>query len=468
MIRFGVPDLPQTLHPLYATDALSARVSRLLYLPLVDFDDRQKPVPVLADWEILAPRHYRFRLRADLPAFSDGTSMTATDVEETYRFVLDPVNASPLRGALAVLASVQAVDDSTVDFRLRRPDVHLPAYLTLGIVPAHALAGGASRNEPPPGNGPFVSLGLRQSTTLRLRRLADGQHVELIATRDPVVRVLKLLRGEIQILQNDLPPELFAFLEETGDIDVIAREGTNFTYLGLNLEDPVTADIRVRTALAHAIDRRAIAEHVFRGRIRPANALFAPEHWLGAGLTGYSYDPERARGLLAEAGYGHDNPLRLSYKTSSDPFRLRLAAIIQAQLAETGVEVQINSHDWGTFYGDIKNGNFQLYSLSWVGLKTPDSFRYLFHSESLPPAGANRGRYRSPRADALIERAESAADPADQVPTYRELQRVLLDELPYIPLWYEHHVVGHRSEVTGYGLAGDGNYDGLADIRWTN
>ena len=109
-----------------------------------------------------------------------------------------------------------------------------------------------------------------------------------------------------------------------------------------------------------------------------------------------------------------------------------------------------------------------MYSLSWVGLKTPDSFRYLFHSDSLPPAGANRGRFRSPRADALIERAEAAADAGDQVPVYRELQHLLLDELPYIPLWYEHHVAGHRSDVTGYNLAADGNYDGLSEIRWTN
>lgn len=465
-IRFGVPALPTSVHPLYATDAISVRVARLLFLPLVDFDERQQPSPFLADWSRLAPDRYRFRLKRDIPSFSDGSHLDADDIAATYRFVLDPGNGSPLRASLELIDAVEVIDDSTVDFVLSRADPLFPAALTVGIVPAEALRGKASRSAVPPGNGPFVVAGGDGNTVLALRRRRDGLPVEFVATRDPVVRLLKLLRGEIQILQNDLPPELFAYLEQRPEVRVVVHPGTNFTYLGFNLEDPVTGDVRVRRAIAHAIDREAIAKHVFRHRIRLAQTLFPPDHWLGTRLQPYPHDPARARQLLAEAGRGEARPVVLSYKTSADPFRLRLAAILQAQLAEVGIEVDLRSYDWGTFYGDVRNGNFQLYSLTWVGLKTPDSFRYLFHSGSVPPRGANRGRYRSARVDALVEAAEGLEDPAGQAAVYRELQQVLLAELPYVPLWYEDHIAVHRAEITGYRIALDGNYDGLESTRW--
>jgi peptide/nickel transport system substrate-binding protein len=127
--------------------------------------------------------------------------------------------------------------------------------------------------------------------------------------------------------------------------------------------------------------------------------------------------------------------------------------------------VDLRTYDWGTFYGDIKAGNFQMYSLIWVGIKSPDFFRYVFHSEAVPPAGANRGRYRSPRVDAWVEQAASRADLAGQAALYRRIQAQLLEDLPYVPLWYEDHVFVAREGVTGYRIAPDGNYDGLVGVR---
>ena len=124
----------------------------------------------------------------------------------------------------------------------------------------------------------------------------------------------------------------------------------------------------------------------------------------------------------------------------------------------------LQSYDWGTFYGDIKAGRFQLYSLAWVGIKTPDIFRYAFHSESLPPEGANRGRLSDAAVDRLIETAEHGRDLDAQAAAWREVQARLLEILPYVPLWYEDHVYAIRNDLLGYRLARDGNYDSLHDI----
>ncbi len=195
------------------------------------------------------------------------------------------------------------------------------------------------------------------------------------------------MRGEVDILQNDLPPELLHYLAGKTGIEVHKHAGSNFSYLGFQLQDKDTGQWQVRRAIALAIDRRAIIRYVFRGAARPASALLVPEHWAGnAQLGSIETDLDRARALLAQAGYSAANPLRISYKTSSDPFRVRIATILQQQLGRVGIEVDVQSYDWGTFYGDIKAGRFQMYSLAWVGVKSPDIFRYAFHSQSLGAA----------------------------------------------------------------------------------
>jgi len=299
-----------------------------------------------------------------------------------------------------------------------------------------------------------------------MQRRSDGQRFDIVEVRNPTVRVLKLLRGEIDLLQNDLSPELLAFLRAHAGIEITQRAGSNFTYIGFNMRDPAIGDLRVRQAIAHAIDRSAIIDKVMRGAAREAETLFPPGHWAGhSGLTAYAFDPAKSRQLLQEAGYGPDNPLTLVYKTSSDPFRIRLATIIQSQLNDVGIRVDLRSYDWGTFFGDIKAGNFQLYSLSWVGVRTPDILRYIFASDALPPAGANRGRYASPRVDELLKRAAGAGTLDAQAGIYRQVEQQLHHDLPYVPLWYEEQYAAESDRVGGYRVSADGNYDGLNHIR---
>jgi peptide/nickel transport system substrate-binding protein len=155
----------------------------------------------------------------------------------------------------------------------------------------------------------------------------------------------------------------------------------------------------------------------------------------------------------------------VTYKTSTNAFRVRLATVLQSQLKDVGIDVDLRSYDWGTFYGDIKAGNFQMFSLSWVGIKTPDIFRYVFHSESVPPNGANRGRFSDQTVDRLIEEAADADSLKAQSLAYGQLQKRLLETLPYVPLWYEDHVFVSRKGITDYRLSLDGNYDGLITVR---
>jgi peptide/nickel transport system substrate-binding protein len=469
-IAIGLNAAPVTLDPRYATDAVSYRITRLIYKSLVDFDEQFHAVPDLARWEQLALNHYRFILNEQNREFHDGSRLTSADIKATYESVLNPENVSPHKGSVEMIQAMELIDEDTIDFKLTQSDPLFPGRLVIGILPKNMISEKHDFNREPIGSGPMRFSKWIDDSRLRLIRDYDNQIIEFIALKDPTVRVLKLLRGEIDLVQGNLSPEIVQWLNEDESITVHKKQGNTFSYIGFNLEDNITGNSNIRHAIAMAIDRATIIKYVMGESARKAGSMFTPDHWAGnSNLTGVEYNPDQAKRLLKQAGFDTASPLKLSYKTSNDPFRLRLATIIQDQLKSVGIEVDIRSYDWGTFYGDIKAGRFQMYSLSWVGLKMPDIFRYVFHSTAVPPDGANRGRFVDARVDSLIELAEVESSLSKQAEYYRELQQILFDDLPYIPLWYEDNVVAMRNNIQGYILSTDGNFDSLVHtIRVNN
>ena len=463
-IRFGLSSAVVTLDPRFVTDATSSRLCRLIYDSLVDFDEEYQPIPKLAKWSVESPRTYIFTIESG-KNFHDGTPLSAADVVATYQSILDPATASPHRGSLSLIDSVRALGTEQVVFELSRADPLFPGLLTIGIMPKEALSTSTVKDHVI-GSGEFTVLGDWTDKRVVLKRIVDGTEFRFETIRDPTVRALKIVNGEIDLLQGSLAPEIVAWLDTQPGVNAAQHPGTTFTYLGLNLGDETLSNAKIRQALGLAINRNEIARHLFSGRARLAKSIFTPEHWVYNDATRQlDYDPEKAKLILRELGFDNSNPLTLSYKTSSDLFRLRVAAVIKDQLGKVGVDVDIQSYDWGTFYGDIKAGRFQLYSLSWVGIKLPDIFRYVFHSESVPPSGANRGHYHSSLVDDLIERAEQSTSFNQRLMFYRDIQAQLLADLPYIPLWYEDHVIVAREDIVGYSVGLDGNYDALARVQ---
>ncbi len=467
-IRFGVTSRPRMLDPRKATDALSSRVNRLIYRQLIDFNQAFEPVPELARWQALSPTHYRFTL-IEFPKFHNGESLTAEDVAATYRSVLNEGFGSPHRGSLKHVQSIEVLSDSEVEFKLARPDALFVGRLVIGILPKSLIEADHPFQLSPVGSGPcrFVSM---TEQRLVLER-PDKMQLVFMPVKDATVRVLKLRKGELDIIQNDLSPELVHYCDERDDLKVLWHSGTSFGYVGFNFEDPLLSQLEVRQALAYGIDRQAIIDSVFSGHARLAGGLLVPEHWCGVpGLHGFDYRPDKARALVEAVKQKHpglvnsDGMLEFSYKTSSDPTRIRLATIYQSQLREVGIHLKVQSYDWGTFYNDIKQGRFQLYSLAWVGVKSPDIFQYVFDSDAIPPKGANRGRYRNAEADRLIREAGETESLAKQAELYRELQVHLQETLAVMPLWYEDQYAVMRPQVRGYRMYADGRFDGLLDV----
>jgi peptide/nickel transport system substrate-binding protein len=279
------------------------------------------------------------------------------------------------------------------------------------------------------------------------------------------------------VASNVLTPDMVYALRDSSTVETASGPGSNAYYLNFNVADAALADKRVRQAVAQAIDRQAIVSALWRGHARLAATLLPPGHWAAADdgeLAQYPHDPARAQALLDAAGLHADASgvrLSLTLKISTDESTRLLAAVLQQQMRAAGIALKIRSAEFGTFYSDVTHGAFQMYMLKWIGSnEDPDIFRYAYSSGSFPPKGANRGHYVNARVDALLAQAAAETGAPAEVEArrraeYVEVQKILADELPSIPLWYPDNVVVHTRRVQGVRSSRDGNIDFLRNAR---
>jgi peptide/nickel transport system substrate-binding protein len=472
----ALPGAPVSLDPRVATDAYGEQILQMTHASLVRRDAAGNPAPDLAEgWESPDPLTYVFRLRQAL-RFHDGRPLTSADVRHTFEWILDPANRSPHRALYRHVASIGTPDDRTVVFRLAEPFAPFLSTVVRGIVPAGSTAGGYA---PPVGAGPYRIDSVSPDGEAVLSAF-DGHHARPPAIRavtvkfvpDSNVRFLELSAGSVNFALNGVDPDLLPALPAAGRLVVEEAVGGNVSYLGFNLRDRALSDARVRRAIAAAIDREAIVRAIWKGRADLAESILPPRSWaLDDAISPVRFDPARARRLLDEAGYPDpdgDGPLprlRLTYKTSQNELRRRVAAAIQEQLRQVGIAMEIQSLEWGTFFSYVKTGNFQLYSLTWVGISDPDIFHHAFHSASAPPDGANRGGYADAEVDRLTEAARRESSPERRREMYRRVQRILARDLPVFPLWAGRNVLVRDRRLEGFTITPDESYASVASMR---
>ena len=466
----GIESNPLQLDPRYSTDANSVRIGNLIYNALLRYDERSQLQAELAEnWRMLDDRTYLFDLRQDV-TFHNGRRLTAADVKYTYESILDSSSLSPKRGLLRPLEAVDQIGNHQLRFRLRGPHAPFIEQFTLGIVPAGSGRAGKSGYHPPPGSGPFrvesmesgekVTLGANPNYWEGRAQLAG---VVFKIVPDALVRVLEFKQGAIDFLQNDLEPEMLPWLKSNTGAHVEMNQGTTFQYIGINLTHPILRHQKVRQAIACAIDRDSIIRHLLKNIVSEASGLLSPQNWAyDESARRWPYNPGLAKQLLDEAGFidpDGDGPrprFRLSFKTTNIDLRRRIAETFKEQLQRVGIELELRSYEWGTFFSDIKTGNFHLYSLAWVGIEDPDIYHQIFHSSSVPPNGDNRGRYRNAEVDRLLEQGRVTIDRSERQVIYRSVQRLLAEDLPYVPLWWWKNVIARQPGLRGFVAYPDG------------
>ncbi|MFQ5647347.1 MAG: ABC transporter substrate-binding protein [bacterium] len=473
-IRIGIESNPTNLDPRLAMDAVSSSIAQLLYNGLFRLDENSGFVPDLArSWENPDSLTYKISLRPGV-LFHDLTPLTAEDVKYTYESILSPEFKSPKAGALADLKEVVVAPSGEIIFRLKRPNAAFLSNLCIGIVSSRSR----ERKGLPSGTGPFTFTSGKADQYVKLaafKRYFKGspklKGVLFKVVPENMVRVLQLERGEIDLIQNPIPPDMLERLNSNHSLTVMINTGTTFAYLGFNFQDKYLSRKEVRRAIACGIDRKAIIKHILKGLATAADSLLPGNHWAYAGnLPRIDYQPKLSKELLDQAGFpdpdgeGPRCRFKLTYKTSQNEESRLIAEVIQSQLARIGIEVKIESYEWGTFFSDIKKGNFQLYSLKWVGITDPDIYYYIFHSRSRPPVGANRGRYQNPRLDRLLEKGRATTGPEKRKRIYAQVQTILAEELPYVNLWHQTNITVIQNKIKGFEQFPSGGLQSLGKV----
>ncbi|MEO8727474.1 MAG: ABC transporter substrate-binding protein [Acidobacteriaceae bacterium] len=473
---------PTNLDPRIGTDSQSERIGDLIFDSLVHRDDHFQMQPWLAQsWDI-APNGltYTFHLRGGV-RFHDGSPLTSRDVKWTFDSVLNGTVISVKKSTYSSVVSIEAPDARTAVFRLKQPDATLLFNLSngsMGIVPYGANRGFASKLI---GSGPFEFVSQAQDDYVLLEANNDYwagaprvHRVRFAVIPDATTRILELRKGSADIELNAITSDMVEAVRHSDSDRLVVEQtpGTTYQYVALNLRDPVLQDVRVRQALAYGIDVQPIIHYLMRDLARPANSILPPQHWAYDGaVASYGYDPAKSRALLEAAGYPADAKtgvrLRLTMKTSTEESGRLLAAIMQEQLRKVGVELEIRSYEFATFYSDVTKGSYQLYSLRWVGgsNQDPDIFDYVLDSARMPPDGANRSYYSNPRVDALLQAARTTVDQPSRRADYARVQQIASHDVPYISLWYMDNVVVHTRRVGNLKIPVSGNFEFLRDIK---
>jgi peptide/nickel transport system substrate-binding protein len=302
----------------------------------------------------------------------------------------------------------------------------------------------------------------------------DGLVLRIVP--DDIMRGLELRKGTMDIVVNDLAPDIVYQLGHDSHLQLVESPGTDYQYIGVNLRDPLLQDRRIRQALGYAIDCNAIIQYLRRGLATRAAGILPPVSWaFEPTVFTFTYDPAKARALLDEAGYpdpdgdGPEPRFHLSLKISNIEFNRLQSSVIQQNLRAVGIALDVRTYEFATLYADVLKGNFQLFTLQWVGgaVADPDILRRVFHSSQVPPSGFNRGFFRDPRVDRLLDEAAVSTDETRRRALYADVQRMVAEDAPYISLWCKTNVAVAQRGLTGIHILPIADFTFLRDVART-
>lgn len=475
---------PNNLDLRQGTDAQSERIGGLIFDALLKKDEQYDLQPWLAtQWEQPDPLTWVFHLR-DGVHFHDGRPLEAADAAYTIQSLIDGSLVTAKAGNFAAVSSAEARDRLTLVVHMKHPDAGLLFNLSDGLFGVVPRGSGRDFGLHPVGSGPFRFVNAVQDKEVVLARndkywagepdITQGArrigevHFEVVP--DAITSALELRKGSADLASNVVTLDMVHTLESIPNLKIESGSGSPVVYVTFNVTDLALRDKRVRQAIAFAMDRQAIVDAIWRGHARLADTLLPAGHWAAAPvdkLAHYPHNVARAQQLLDDAGL-HPNKdgvrLRLTMKTSTDETTRLMVTVLQQQLHAAGIQLDIRSAEFGTFYADVTRGAFQMYALRWIGSnEAPDIFRYAYSTASFPPRGGNRGRYSNPHIDSLLAQASIETDRDKRRDDYVEIQTILADELPSIPMWYPDNEVIHTRRVHGVQARGAGSFDFLRD-----
>lgn len=451
---------PSNLIPYLASDSASQEVAGWLYTAPLEYDKNLNIVKLAAEtWEVLEDGTFmRFKLREGLK-WQDGAPLTADDVTFTYKLMVNPNTPTAYAADFLNIAEYRQTGPLSFEVRYNAPYARSAITWMHPILPKHVLEGQDIATTPfarhPIGAGPYKLKSWETGGRIVLEAndlyFKGRPYLDEVVYRiipDLTTIFLEAKAGKIDFL--GLTPQ--QYLRQTNGPEweknwkKYKYLSPGYTFLGFNLTSPLFSDERVRRALAYAINREAVIKGALMGLGEPTIGPYKPGTWVyNTALTPYPFDPERAKNMLAEAGWspGKDGVLekdgrRFSFTilvNQGNDERVKVATILQQQFKALGVECSIRTVEWAAFLKEFVNkGNYDALILAWNILDDPDIFD-VWHSSAISENGLNFVHYSNREVDELLEKARATADKAERKRLYDRFQEILHQEQPYLFLY---------------------------------
>lgn len=455
------------LDPAAQQDTTSSVILKHIYSTLLDTDDDGNLVPDLAEsWEMSEDgTSFTYYLRDDA-CFSDGTPVTAQDVKFTYDRAMEMPKT---KSNTSKIKEVVVDNDYQVTINLTEQYAPFKTIVTssnLSIVSEAAVtAAGEAYGDVDNilGSGEFVCTEWTPNDHYVLVRNDNYWGEMPIATSitcrvipEGSARTIALETGEVDIVWGVDPIDC-ENVEANPDLALLSQPSSSIEYIGMNTTKEIFSDKKVRQAINYALDQQVFVDTVVEGRGQIANSYInSAITYYDPDIEGYPYDPEMAKQLLAEAGYPDGFDCKIYVNGDA---RTRSAQIAQAQLAEVGINVEIFTYEWGALLDSLNAGDHEMFILGWSNSSfDADSSTYqLFHSANHGTTG-NRAFLTDATVDSLIEEGAREMDDSKRQEIYEELQAVLKDVSPWVPLYYKNDNVGIRADLKGFRLNKGANH----------
>lgn len=475
-LRAGMQTDPVGLDPHLTTATATRNMMENVFDTLVFVSSEGRYVPGLAEsWTISADGiTWTFALRRNVK-FHNGRAMTAEDVVYSINRIRDPQTKSPRAGDFAEVEAVTASGQYTVVIRLKRPFSPLLAKLSLStnvIVPREVIARDGDLNQSPIGTGPFRFVGYTPQQRLTLvrsgdywerdqngRRLPYLDRIEFVFLPDAVARATALRGGSVEWIEY-VPSSEVRSLQADRNIEVVGGRAANFRALYINNSRAPFNNVKVRQAMAYAINKKEVVDTALFGvgGIVATGAVIPPGNFYALSGSPYnSVDVDRAKRLLAEAGHPNGFEADL-YVTSTYDFLRTPAEIIQAQLGRIGIRLRITAADWSVYLPTMFQKQYALSILGTSGQSDPDDFLFgNFHSSG----GLNLVNYSDPAFDRLIDQGRATANEAQRKRIYEQAQQRLLENVPMVFIYHSTQYEAVRRNVRGFEHWQNTSYLGL-------
>ena len=465
-LRLGYPWNIKTLDPAFTTlggdNAVQANVFDALigYKPgTTDF------VPEMATgWEI-APdnKSATFTIRKGMKWHKGYGEVTAADVKWHFDRILNPKTGSVYNGLFKVVKDIEILDDQTIRVNLAKPNMAF-IYLFSSFRAGHIACRKAVEEMGdkyainPVGSGPWIFDHWKARTEYVLKANQDywGQKAQLeqvtfVPIPEQVTMFSALKKGDLDMIFID-DVQFYLSAQKEKDLKVMRFPSLFMFHLPFNHSMDPVSDVRVRRAIAHAIDRKQIIEHVYFNLVTPLKCLLADGYFgsTGEGVDQFDYDPKKSKSLLKEAGHGSGLKLKAVFPTIQKA--PEVYTVVQAQLAEIGITLELEQLEFGAWFQYIRSEKGgKEYHMSWnpIGPRPPDGdylMTITYHSASFPP-GINHARYKG--VDDLIEAERIEGDPAKRKEIFARMMRKCADDVVAIPLYSKDYMYAAHKDVVG-------------------